>query len=58
MGQPLLRYQVALSPAAVRAFEGRSATLAVTSTGTDRLWFYSKAHGTSSYRPQLVLTWS
>lgn len=51
-------YEVALSPAAVRALEGRSATLALTSTGTDSLWLWSSGHANAGYRPQLVLTWS
>ena len=52
------QYSVALSPAAVRTLEGRSATLAVTSSGADSVWFWSSQHASAGYRPLLVLTWS
>jgi len=53
-------YQISLQPqqtAAVLAYTG-SLNLAIVSAGTDTLWFWSREHAASSYRPQLVLTYS
>jgi hypothetical protein len=49
-------YQIPLSVSAVQAMLGTSATLALTSTGTDSLWFSSRNHANASYRPKLLLT--
>ncbi|MGK5529805.1 LamG-like jellyroll fold domain-containing protein [Streptomyces sp. URMC 129] len=40
----------------IRSALGGSLDLALTSTGTDSLWLWSSEYTTSSYRPQLLLT--
>jgi glucose/arabinose dehydrogenase len=49
-------YQIPLSVSAVQAMLGTSTTLALSSTGTDSMWFSSRNATNASYRPQLVLT--
>ncbi len=51
-------YQTALDPAQLSPLTGADATLAVTETGTDNLWFWSSNQPTVSYRPTLTLTYS
>jgi len=48
-------YAAALSATALRPSLGKQVTVAVTGTGTDGIWFWSRHHATASYRPQLVL---
>ena len=43
----------ALAPSA-----GGTVSLAVTNSGTDSLWFWSRNYGTATARPMLVLTYS
>ena len=50
-------YRTALSTSAIASFGGSTRTLAVTSTGTDHLWFWSRNHANTGYQPQLVLTY-
>jgi hypothetical protein len=47
-----------LSTSALQSFAGSTRTFAVTSSGTDVLYFWSSNHATASYEPQLVLTYS
>jgi Glycosyl hydrolase family 71 len=49
-------YSTALSATALRPSLGKQVTIAVTGTGTDGLWFWSRNHPAAAYRPQLVLT--
>ena len=51
-------YTAELDTAAVASLAGTVRSLAVTSTGTDNLWFWSANHANEGYRPQLVLTYS
>lgn len=51
-------YSTSLSTSALQSFAGSTRTLAVTSSGKDNLYFWSRNHVTSSYVPQLVLTYS
>jgi hypothetical protein len=51
-------YPVALGASGTSALLGSTASLALTSTGTDALWLWSSEAGTADYRPQLVLTFS
>jgi len=37
---------------------GATITVGVVGGGADILWFWSREHAASSYRPQLVLTYS
>jgi hypothetical protein len=48
-------YSVNLDPSGVGALLGAEANLAITSTGTDTLWFASREATTNSQRPRLVL---
>jgi hypothetical protein len=48
-------YSTGLSATALRPSLGKQVTIAVTGTGTDGLWFWSRNHVAPSYRPQLVL---
>ncbi len=50
-------YRTALSTSAISSFGGTTRTLAVTSTGTDHLWFWSRNHANTGYQPKLVLTY-
>ncbi len=49
--------EATLSAADLAAAPGTTISLAVTSTGSDNLWFWSRSHANSSYRPALVLTY-
>ncbi|MFD1212064.1 LamG-like jellyroll fold domain-containing protein [Arthrobacter sp. GCM10027362] len=49
-------YTAALQPAALKPAADGTITLAITSTGTDNLWFWSREQANSSYRPELRLT--
>ncbi|MDP9434976.1 MAG: DNRLRE domain-containing protein, partial [Actinomycetota bacterium] len=51
-------YRAALDVSALQNLPGTTRTVAVTSTGKDSLWFWSRNHSTSGYRPLLVLTYS
>jgi hypothetical protein len=51
-------YSTPLSTAALQSFAGSTRTFAVTSSGTDNLYFWSANHPTASHEPQLVLTYS
>jgi hypothetical protein len=51
-------YQTALDPSQLSPLTGGDATLAVTETGTDNLWFWSSNQPTVSFRPTLTLTYS
>jgi hypothetical protein len=48
-------YSTALSATALRPQLGKQVTVAVTGTGADGLWFWSRNHANPGYRPQLVL---
>jgi large repetitive protein len=52
--QPATAYSAELDPAQVQALLDGDATLAVTSTGTDNLWFASNS-GAAASRPTLVI---
>ena len=47
---------VTLDAAAVAALGADSVSFAVTSAGTDNLWFWSSEQGTAALRPELSLT--
>jgi hypothetical protein len=49
-------HSVTLDAASVRAALGGTLNLALTSDGTDSLWLWSREAASTSYRPQLVLT--
>jgi hypothetical protein len=49
-------YSTALPATALRPSLGKQVTIAVTGSGTDGLWFWSRNHPSVAYRPQLVLT--
>ncbi len=49
--------EATLSASDLAAAPGTTISLAVTSTGSDNLWFWSRMHANSSYRPALVLTY-
>ncbi|MDP9417442.1 MAG: DNRLRE domain-containing protein [Actinomycetota bacterium] len=51
-------YSAELDAQALAGLVGSTRTLAVTNTGTDSLWFWSRNHATAGYRPELVLTYS
>ncbi|MDQ3343393.1 MAG: DNRLRE domain-containing protein, partial [Actinomycetota bacterium] len=55
---PNAAYSTPLNAAILQSFAGSSRTFAVTSTGTDNLYFWSNDHSATSYGPQLVLTYS
>ena len=48
-------YTATLEPAGLRSPSGGAVTLAITSSGTDNLWFWSSEQSISSYRPVLQL---
>jgi hypothetical protein len=54
--KPNTAYTTTLSAAALKPVLGQQATVALTGTGADGLWFWSRNHAAASYRPQLVLT--
>jgi Glycosyl hydrolase family 71 len=49
-------YSAALSATALRPSLGKQVTIAVSGTGTDGLWFWSRHQSAAASRPQLVLT--
>ena len=51
-----VRHHAARTPAALQT--PGEVTLAVTNSGTDNLWFWSRNHTNASYRPVLTLTYS
>ncbi len=51
-------YAVTLSATDLRAFAGKTVTLALSSAGKDNLWLWSSNFPTASYRPALALTYS
>ncbi len=51
-------YRMPLDVAALQGLPGTTRTVAMTSSGTDSMWWWSRQHSTSSYRPVLVLTYS
>ncbi len=54
-------YQTPLDASVVQGLAGTTQTVAVTGSSTavtDSLWFWSRNHSTSGYRPLLVLTYS
>ncbi|MDP9416879.1 MAG: DNRLRE domain-containing protein, partial [Actinomycetota bacterium] len=51
------QYTYPLSVTGLAPLAGTSATLALTNAGTDSLWFWSRNHAATTYRPQLVLTY-
>ncbi len=51
-------YEASLSVADLQTLVGKQGTVAVTSAGGDSFWFWSSNHAATSYRPQLVLTYS
>jgi hypothetical protein len=51
-------YVFHLSASALRSHAGHATTLALTSGGSDSLWFWSRQHPTPSYHPVLVLVYS
>ena len=55
---PNTAYTVGLDVPAMQTLVGGEGTLAVSGTGTDSLWFWSRSFGTTASRPQLVLTYA
>ncbi|MDP9416420.1 MAG: DNRLRE domain-containing protein, partial [Actinomycetota bacterium] len=53
---PATGYRIPLTTAAVQQLLGSTRTVAITNTGTDSVWFWSRNHASASYRPRLVLT--
>jgi hypothetical protein len=51
-------YRMPLDVGALQGLPGTTRTVAMTSSGTDSMWWWSRQHSTSSYRPALVLTYS
>jgi len=51
-------YTVPLSVPILADMSGATITVGVVGGGADILWFWSREHAASSYRPQLVLTYS
>jgi len=51
-------YTTPLSVPILANMSGTAITLGVVGGGADSLWFWSRQHAASSYRPQLVLTYS
>ena len=52
------QYSTSLNAAGLQPLVGAQGTIAISSAGTDILWFWSKEHAAASYRPQLELTYS
>jgi hypothetical protein len=48
-------YATALSATALRPHLGKQVTIAVTGTGTDGLWFWSRNHANPAFQPRLAL---
>jgi len=55
---PSIQYATPLDVAGLQSLVGSQGTLAVSSAGTDSLWFWSREHATASFRPQLELTYT
>ncbi len=54
---PSTTYSTSLDVFGLAGLAGEQ-TLAVSNTGTDNFWFWSREHATASFRPQLTLTFS
>ena len=51
-------YNIPLDVAVLDASGSGEITVAVTSKGTDNIWFWSREHSSSAYRPQLTVTFN
>ena len=57
-GAPNTFYDTVLNASALQSLVGAQGTLAITGVDSDNLWFWSRTHATTTYRPLLILTYS